>query len=446
MIECPGAGRPTEPLYRFSQAMDAAEPFERQPRLAVAVSGGADSMALCLMAAAWARHRGGDVDAVTVDHRLRRGSGAEADRVGQALRRWGIRHHVLVWDDASRNSASQAAARTARYRLLVDWCRDHGVLHVLTGHNASDQSETVVMRLARGRCVDGLAGIAPMLELSHVRLLRPLLGVSAETVRAWLAAQGQAWIEDPSNEDPRFERVRVRKAMRSCAAAGLTATRLAETAAHAAEVREALEAQVAQVLARTVRLHPAGFAIVAGQAFDAPVEIGRRVLARVLTAVGGRAYPPRGAALDRLFTDLVKEDRCRRATLGRCRTERIGDDILVCREARNLPPPIPVAAGFQSDWDGRFRVSVRPGREAADRAMLVPLGEASAEDCVSVCAAADRNLPRYVFASVPALVDECGLVAAPHLGVRRAGGDVPRFERAAFRPPNTLLGLGYFLA
>src|ERR1700693_3737439 len=118
----------------FAARLDALGPFERAPRLAVAVSGGADSLALALFADAWARARGGRIAALTVDHRLRAASATEARQVGAWLAPRGIVHRTLAWEGPHPESDIQAAARAARYRLLEAWCEEQGILHLLTAH------------------------------------------------------------------------------------------------------------------------------------------------------------------------------------------------------------------------------------------------------------------------------------------------------------------------
>src|SRR5512144_1702125 len=155
--------------------MEELAPFESSPHLAVAVSGGADSMALGLLAHDWAVARGGRVTALTVDHGLRPASAKEAAVVGSWMSACGIEHHVLRWRGEKPASAVQNAARIARYRLLCEWCRQANVMHLLLGHHSGDQSETILHRLVRGSGIFGLAGISPLVETSEVRLLRPLL-------------------------------------------------------------------------------------------------------------------------------------------------------------------------------------------------------------------------------------------------------------------------------
>src|SRR5579859_2956539 len=234
----------------FAARLDRLGPYERTPRLAVAVSGGADSLALALLADAWARRRGGTAAALTVDHRLRPESAAEARQTGDWLAARGIAHQTLVWQGPHPRSDIQAAGRAARYRLLEGWCAERGCLHLLTAHHLEDRAETFWLRLARGSGLDGLAGISAVTERAQCRLLRPLLDVPPERLRARLRREDQAWIEDPSNRNAEFGRVRVRQARALLAAEGLSAERLAETLRHLGRARQALEAGTCALVAR----------------------------------------------------------------------------------------------------------------------------------------------------------------------------------------------------
>ena len=224
----------------FAAAMDWFAPFESAPHLAVAASGGADSLSLCLLARDWAAARGGRVTALTVDHGLRPASEAEVAEVGAWMARYAIEHRVLRWRGEKPTTALQEKARVARYRLLCGWCRDNAVLHLLLGHNADDQAETVLQRLIRGSGTDGLAGMSALVETAEVRLLRPLLGCRAIDLRGFLRQRGEAWIEDPSNRDPRFFRTRLRASWPALEAAGLGRPTLL-AAERMAEARAAMQ-------------------------------------------------------------------------------------------------------------------------------------------------------------------------------------------------------------
>ncbi|HEX6841515.1 MAG TPA: tRNA lysidine(34) synthetase TilS, partial [Stellaceae bacterium] len=312
----------TAPLEapEFSALIGALAPFEPAPRVAIGVSGGADSLALALLAQAWAVAQGGAVTALTVDHGLRPEAAGEARQVGAWLGRRGIEHRILTWRGPRPSHGIQAAAREARYCLLEEWCAQSGVLHLLLAHHQDDQAETVLLRLMRGSGPDGLAGMSASVERGQCRVLRPLLPVPRARLVATLHRLGQGWVEDPSNRDHRYARARLRQALTPLAEAGLTSERLAAAAARLGRVRAALEAEVARLLARCAAIDPAGFARLDAAALAAaPAEIGARALAAVLLMVGGAAYPPRGERLERLYRRLAGGALGGGATLGGCR-------------------------------------------------------------------------------------------------------------------------------
>ena len=183
------------------------------PAFGVAVSGGGDSVALLLLARDWAARAGRAVEAVTVDHGLRPGSAGEAAEVAALCARIGVPHDVLAWRGWDGNGNLQDNARRARRSLIADWARSRDVGAVALGHTLDDQAETLVMRLARGSGVDGLAAMAAESRAEGIVWLRPMLGLRRADLRAWLMAEGVGWAEDPSNEDEGFARVRVRRAL-----------------------------------------------------------------------------------------------------------------------------------------------------------------------------------------------------------------------------------------
>lgn len=335
-------------------------PFEQRPQLAVAVSGGADSMALCLLADGWARAQGGSVLALTVDHRLRPASAGEAATVGRWLAARGIAQAVLVWADPPAVGPLQAAAREARYRLLEAACRERGLLHLLLAHTMEDQAETVLLRFAKGSGVDGVAGMAAVRETADLRLLRPLLAAAKARLRATCAAFGQSWIEDPSNAAARFARGRLRGAAAVLAAEGLTPDRLAESARRHGHARAVLEEATAALLGRAVTLYPEGYAALDAAAMRAArPELALRALAAVLRVIGGGAYPPRRQALERLLAAVIAEAAAGGRTLAGCRIVP-GRRLLVVREPAAANERLAIAPGRTVWWDRRFRVTVPP--------------------------------------------------------------------------------------
>jgi tRNA(Ile)-lysidine synthase len=278
---------------------------------AVAVSGGGDSLALMHLLHGWAkRARLAPPLVLTVDHGLQDDSTAHARSVLRWARKLGLKAHGLRWDGAKPRGDIEAAAREARYRLMGAWCRKHGIAALYVGHNRDDQAETLLLRLARGSGLDGLAAMRPIspypvtgfVELSVVR---PLMAFDRDTLREHLTAGGQEWIEDPMNGDARFGRVRVRDAL---ATLGIPAERLADAAAHLGRAREALDAVTAAVLRRACRSDGNAILVEAAALTAAPREVGLRALARLLMTVSGQAYRPRFERLERLF-DRIADGR-----------------------------------------------------------------------------------------------------------------------------------------
>ena len=205
----------------FAVLIERLGAFEPAPHVAVGVSGGPDSLALALLAAGWTRRRGGRLTALIVDHGLRAKSAREAATVARWLDARGIAHAVLRWDGAKPSSAIQARAREARHAILAEWCRRAGVLHLLLAHHRDDQLETALLRRARASGPDGLAAMAPVVERESLRILRPLLPIASARLRATLRALGQDWIDDPSNRNDAFARVRIRAELAQYAAAAI---------------------------------------------------------------------------------------------------------------------------------------------------------------------------------------------------------------------------------
>jgi tRNA(Ile)-lysidine synthase len=415
------------PASEFAALIDALGPFEEQARVAVAVSGGPDSLCLCLLAVVWARERGGEVSALIVDHGLRPTAAAEARQVAEWLRARQIDHHVLRWTGAKPATGIQAAAREARYRLLADWCRTAGVLHLLLAHHLDDQAETVALRQARQSGTDGLAGMAAVRELSGLRLLRPLLGVPKARLLATLEALGQPWLEDPSNLAPGFARTQLRRN------AGLDVLGLARLATEHARRRAADDERTASWLALNARIDPAGFVTLAdGALASAPPDIGRRAVQQILMSVGGKPYPPRRARLDRLIGQL-RAGLTRGRTLAGCRILPWQGALLICREPQVIEEEMALAPGAPVLWDGRFRLELKGDAPAlAVRA----LGRAGTREFGEV----GRNLPAPVRPSLPSFWHGEELVAVPHLEMLLPVLARSATVRVRFNPASPLAG------
>jgi tRNA(Ile)-lysidine synthase len=380
------------------------QPLLRYARVALAVSGGPDSLALMHLAARWraARKDGPALSVLTVDHGLRPGARDEALMVGRAAAALSLPHTILAWKDQGDVSTGvQAKARTARYDLMTAEAVAHDIGALVTAHHLDDQAETFLMRLKRGSGLDGLAAMAETGAWGPLTLLRPLLDVPKARLVASVEAAGLAFAVDPSNADPRFERARLRGANDAYAKLGLTPEALALSARRLRRARAALDEAAQELLSRHAETSDAGYAVIDLAALaTCPEEIALRSLSRLLASVGGSEDPVRLAKLEALFAAL-REHPDKAHTLGRCRIAPHGEGRLgIFREMRRDGLPVlELHPGEGALWDNRFRVTLGI---AAPRTLTVrALGESGWRQLREAEALPD-SLPRLAARTLPA--------------------------------------------
>jgi tRNA(Ile)-lysidine synthase len=402
------------PLTLFSDA--ALESlflgFAAYRHVALAVSGGADSTAMMLLVRRWLdlTSRPSQITVLTVDHRLRPESASEAEWVARRAAEFGFAHRTLIWQGEKPGADLQAAARRARYALMTGFCRDHGIGALATAHTSNDQAETLIMRLRRGSGLDGLAGMAPLSERDGIALIRPLLGVTRSRLEAFLRLNGQSWLEDPSNQNQIYERVRIRRALKAAAALGLSMTKATLSAKRLGRARDALEALTSDFIRSHLLVHEAGFGEIAFASFlDAPEEIALRTLARISPAFGGRSAPPRLSKLEAAYAKLRM--RPPMLTLGGCQFASRGERLLIVREyGRIRRGELMLLPGQTVVWDRRFKVSLPSTAETP--CLLGPLGAAGVQ-AVKAAGAHFGGMPHLAAIALPSLWDEGGLRFVP---------------------------------
>jgi tRNA(Ile)-lysidine synthase len=323
-------------------------------------------MAMLRLAHAWG---GAKLTALTVDHGLRVGSAEEAAQVGRWCKGLGVEHTVLVWPGEKPKTGIQAKARAARYRLMADWCMARGAAWLLTAHTADDQAETVAMRKARTGTPASRAGIWPVATINGVKVLRPLLGMRRDALRAELRRHGQAWIEDPSNTDLGFERVRIRAELDPAEVEGLAA----EAAAALREV-QALRSAAEAWIEVNIKRFAEGYCCVPIAALRA---LENAVASRVLKVLlwqygGGLATNPKDLAALR---DWIGGGRSQRRTLAGALLNRRKDHVLIGREPGRLDPGLQVVPKTgRLLWDQRFEIRGDPGGRVEPRTGCRPDG------------------------------------------------------------------------
>lgn len=313
---------------------------------AVAVSGGADSLALVLMMQEELAPLGKKVVALTVDHKLRGESTAEALYVGRIMNAYQIEHHILTWNGEKPKNGIEEAAREARYDLLADWCLENKVKVVAIAHQALDQAETFFMRLQRGSGLDGLCGMRAVTQRNGLILIRPLLSILPEDLKKYLYNRQIEWVEDPSNQCDDFLRVRVRKFMPQIEEnLGITPQRLVETMKVLQSTLDYVQHRVNQYIKNHVRFWDgAGVSFSEKNLGELHEELLFRILGTLLYQQGKAKYKPESAELHRLMMRL-KEDDFVSCTLGGCEIIKKYGQIWIVPELKIKNKP------SKKDWE-----------------------------------------------------------------------------------------------
>lgn len=367
-------------LPRIFTGFDNALAGQHPSVMIVAVSGGSDSLALLLLTRLYLQEKLSEcrLIAVTVDHRLRAESADEAAGVAEFCKNIGIAHQILCWTGDKPVSGLASAARSARYDLLVQVAYQHKADIILTGHTADDQVETYLMRREREGLAAGLAGaergLAAMavqtLLQTNVLLYRPLLDIWRDELRDFLSAQNIRWVDDPSNENPAYERPRVRQVAKL-----LDKPALLQAADAAAVQRRADNHRVADLL----KQEDSQIRLLTGDSLFLPAgwgasdrDITPLTLGYLLAAIGGQAFLPalRDCADLTSWLDEPSILAGQRKTLHRCVIEKSRHGTIIRRERRNLPV-IPLQREEEALWDGRYHIR----NEGAEPLVIAALSE-----------------------------------------------------------------------
>jgi len=391
--------------------------------VAVGVSGGADSMALCVLL----QEDGFKVTALTVDHGLRPESREEALTVRRWMARYQIPHHILT-AKVSKDGNLQANARAARYRLLEEWCVENKVPQLAVGHHQDDQIETYLLHQKRGS-VMGLSGMARRRTLGDVTLFRPFLPVPKYLLVKYLEGKRQEWVHDPSNDDLEFDRIKMRAQVRDGKVD--TPQILKELAIHQ-QKRRLLERLCFTFLERHAVLEETGILHLPLDQVKSD-EISILSLRRGLMSVGGQDIPPRWADIERAVEALKNEKKP--YTLAGCYlfVEKDGEGTQRLYMAREPAAAETVPLTDSLWWDARFQIegasppkpkskpTSKPLAKETEKAtdyVVAALGESGWQQVaaqISKEALGDLQVPKRALWSLPAVWHLDNVVAVPHL-------------------------------
>ncbi|MGE3770177.1 MAG: tRNA lysidine(34) synthetase TilS [Bdellovibrionales bacterium] len=361
-------------------------------KFAIALSGGPDSWALALMA----QEQDLDFIALTVDHKLRPESTAEAQQVATECTKRGIKHETLTWQHDGVTSRIQERARNARYELLLDYCKNNDIPALLTAHHADDQAETILMRIAKASGVKGLAGLRPVTEREGITIVRPLLQYTKRQLVDYVIAKGVPFVKDPGNESSRYARGRLRGAVDVLAAEGLTPVTLQKFADKMRDTDAALDEVTAQlVLQHVERTNPCVVQLQAGYLRRVPHIIQQRALVDIWRRVtGGNTYAPGPEALQTVLGNITSKQTC-----GGMVIEPFENTLRFYRELQAVEGDVTIPARNEAVWDRRFRII----NSGAVPVTVGALGDVSTAALEKACPWAAAIRPVAARATLPAL-------------------------------------------
>jgi tRNA(Ile)-lysidine synthase len=376
--------------------------------IGVAVSGGSDSMAMLHLLSQFAQCNGIRLSVATVNHGLRTEAADEAAMVAAVCGGLGLDHQTLDWEGWDRSGNLQDEARKARYGLLAQWGRGVGADCIALGHTKDDQAESFLMRVGRRAGVDGLAAMPRRFQREGMEWVRPLLQARRAELRDYLTAQNFTWVDDPSNNDDRFDRVRTRKALAILSDLGIDADAIGDVSLNLFAAKDALNHQMLALARRIVRLRAGAVAIDESELADQHPELRRRLVVHALKWVNGAYYAPRSSAVASVFDALEQGPS---ATLQGCELRRKGKTLWIFRELNAVAT---IKAEVGEVWDDRW-VFTPPSDEIAQTGHLTiqALGDQGLSQCTDWRA---LDIPRGALLSTPAVWNGTHLVAAPLAG------------------------------
>ncbi len=311
---------------RFEKSVDLKE------RFIVAVSGGPDSLALAFLSKIYSIKKNLDTKFFIVDHKLRHGSTDEALKVKQILRKFKINVKILTWVGRKPNKNIQSIARIARYDLLFSKSRQLGINYILTGHQQGDLIENFFIRMLRGSGLKGLVSLDKKNKINDVNLLRPLLDEKREDLEFLSNFVFNFYVKDPSNNNEKFQRIKVRRFIKNLKINGLESNKFIKTLQNLKSSNEVVNFYVRENLNKNTHyLRNENKLILNKDFFLQPYEIVFRCLSNSIQMIGGKYYSVRGKKTENLINKL-QNNQAFRVTLGGCIVEKVNQTVIIYEE------------------------------------------------------------------------------------------------------------------
>lgn len=373
-------------------------------KIGLAVSGGGDSIAMLHLMAM--RFGAENLHVISVNHGLRAEAAQEIELVQTQCAALDIQCSVSDWAFSGAGNL-QGSARAGRWEAIRTWARELSLDCVMLGHTSDDEVETFMMRLSRGSGLDGLSGMRLSGHRDGLVFVRPLLRCERSNLRDWLRTRDISWADDPSNDDPRYDRVKARQMLGQLDALGLTSKRIIQTIAHLAAAQDVVDRAVLNYADECVQQNGLSLEINHSQQNASELELFRRTVIAGLQWVSGAVYKPRLEGLD---AALEKVATGKRTTISGCILEPKDGGLIIFRE-ENATVSIIIGAGeTETIWDNRWEISGSAQHDYDIRA----LGQTGLNQCPNW---RDLKASRLELLSTPSVWSKDTLIAAPIAGI-----------------------------
>ena len=312
---------------KFKKSLNINENF------AVAVSGGSDSLALAFFSKIYSIQKQISVTFLIVDHKLRPESTKEAKNVRRILKDHMILSEILTWKGNKPKKNIQSKARNKRYELIFQKCKKLKINNILLGHHQEDLIENFFIRMLRGSGLKGLISLDKETQIiKGKKILRPLLDLKKNDLVFVAKNVFNFYVKDPTNEDDKYLRVRIRKLLKELKKDGLNEKKIFQTLLNLKYSNEVVKFYVSENLRKnTFFLEKDNKLVINKKFFQQPYEVIFRSLSESLRLIGGKYYSVRGKKLDRIILDNQKSHYFK-LTLGGCIIEKVNQTVKISKE------------------------------------------------------------------------------------------------------------------
>ncbi|QKX01396.1 tRNA lysidine(34) synthetase TilS [Wolbachia endosymbiont of Cruorifilaria tuberocauda] len=382
-------------------------------KVAVAVSGGIDSITLLHLMVSWTKRIQYSLPvSLTVNHGLRSESKEEAEFVLGYAKKLGVKESfILNWEKQNIKGNVQLQARTARYNLLTEWCSNNGIKYLLTAHHKDDQAETFLLRLERGSGMDGLSSMDCKFFFNGIHILRPMLNFSRDEVKKYANFYQLKWIEDKSNQYLGYKRTLYRNLLKASDNQRILTERICLTAFHIKRAVKALMYYTRLAFNECVDIHDLGYIeIRLSEFYKLPEEIALRLLLYSIMVISSKYYKPRYKSLIAIFNKIFQKDANINCMISECKIRKHKENILVIRESSKIQEvSVSLPLNGPIKWDNRFSCTILGDQEHS--VTIIPLKKI-------------KKIPKFfkdynccfeVFYSLPVVQKDGNVLAYPYI-------------------------------